>query len=198
MLLSIIFIILICIPMFMYIEHRNYKNKMENTLEDLYRYIEIRDKSIKNLQDTINTLNKRLGDIPKPIFFNNISIDNLKIKLKEKFGIFNYRYLDREYKLTNCSEVDRLLNAIKHDYKYVGEFYDCDDIAIRILGLCSIPEWSSIPMGLGVFKKKSNCDDSYIYHMVVIFLDDNYKFWKIEGFTIKDIPTEWKLVFVMI
>lgn len=70
--------------------------------------------------------------------------------LKKAFGEKCTLFLvDREYKIPTLESIKTFLAEDKTDlYKYVSEWFDCDDFSFRLMGQFSIPGWSDITFGI--------------------------------------------------
>jgi hypothetical protein len=103
---------------------------------------------------------------------------------------------DDKYKTTVKSEIQRFLDYDNtNEIQYNTDYYDCEDYAFRLLGQFSIPDWSSIPIGIVFCVREDGVD-----HAVNCFVDSSHNVWLIEpkSDTIFKCPTSWKYVLVLI
>jgi hypothetical protein len=87
--------------------------------------------------------------------------------------------------------VDELRRFLKDDdtneYRYVSEYYDCDDFSYRLMGQIHNVEWGALPFGiLWVKTAQGN-------HAVNIFIDEDHIMWVIEPQTdeVYLMPSSW-------
>lgn len=72
--------------------------------------------------------------------------------LKRAFGEKGTFFLvDGKYKIPTLENLKKFLAEDKTDlYKYVPEWFDCDDFSFRLMGQFSFPGWSDIAFGIAV------------------------------------------------
>ena len=70
--------------------------------------------------------------------------------LREAFGQQCTLFLvDTVYRVPSLESFKKFLKEDKTDqYKYVSEFFDCDDYMFRLMGQFSIPGWADISFGM--------------------------------------------------
>lgn len=89
--------------------------------------------------------------IPKPKGKRKIvDVDTVEAVLREALGKECILFLvDHKYKVPTLESVKKFLKEDKTDlYKYLGDWYDCDDFSFRLMGQFSIPGWSDITFGI--------------------------------------------------
>ena len=115
----------------------------------------------------------------------------LKGAIQNKFGDIDIVILDKAYNLTNTSNFNKYLIDNYESYTYIIEYYDCDDIALRFVGRSCQEYWSSLPIGVGIIENGDTTS-----HMTVLFMDNDYTFWKVENYQLEKIDNE-KFIFIM-
>jgi len=111
-------------------------------------------------------------------------------------------YSDSIYSTTSIDELKRFLRDDKtNEYRYISEYYDCDDYSFRLMGQIHCVEWGALPFGImwvvimiGTDRKK------WKQHAVNCFIDKDNKFWLVEPQTdqITEVPSNYKIFFIMI
>jgi len=90
--------------------------------------------------------------IPKPKKKGRKIITNAELKnlLRGVLGKACQLFLvDKKYKVPTLENMKKFLKEDKTDlYKYIPEFFDCDDFSFRLMGQFSIPGWSDITFGI--------------------------------------------------
>lgn len=101
--------------------------------------------------------------IPKPKGKKEeVDADTLEKLLREALGNDCLLFLvDWKYKIPTLESIKKFLKEDKTDlYKYIPEWYDCDDFSFRLMGQFSIPGWSDIAFGIAT-------STSHAYNIVV-------------------------------
>ena len=109
--------------------------------------------------------------ILSPTSFEEITIDELRSLLQDKFPEADIYLSDKIYKLCSLSDITSFLKQDQTNrYEFVSESMDCDDFAYRLMGQCSIPEWSALAFGICWTDK----------HALNCLVDSKKKFYFIE------------------
>lgn len=99
--------------------------------------------------------------IPKPKRKKKIlDVDSVEKLLREALGEKCILFLvDQKYRIPTLESFKKFLQEDKTDlYKYIAEFYDCDDFSFRLMGQFSVPGWSDITFGIATsFIHAYNC-----------------------------------------
>lgn len=89
--------------------------------------------------------------IPKPKGTKKVlDVDSVEKLLRDAFGERCILFLvDQKYRIPTLESFRKFLQEDKTNlYKYVGEWFDCDDFSFRLMGQISIPGWSDITFGI--------------------------------------------------
>lgn len=89
--------------------------------------------------------------IPKPKGKKKIlDVDSVEKLLRDAFGEKCILFLvDQKYRIPTLESFKKFLQKDKTDlYKYLGDFYDCDDYSFRLMGNFSVPGWADITFGI--------------------------------------------------
>jgi hypothetical protein len=128
-------------------------------------------------------------DIDPPEEKEDIGNSEVYTILQAEFGKECKLYLsDREYKTTTVDELKRFLsNDIVDSYKYISEYYDCDDFSFALMGNMSVPEWSDLTFGI-LWSGTPNGG-----HAINCFIDIDREVWIIEpqNDNVFKLPDDW-------
>jgi hypothetical protein len=133
-------------------------------------------------------------DIPSSYIWNEFDASEVYTILRAEFPDAQILLSDNLYKITS---IDDLLLYLKSDitdiYKYISEYYDCDDFSYSLMGQLSNPQWGSTAFGI----LWTDVPDGA--HAVNCFIDKNRDVWIIEPQNDKifRLPSIWKPYLVM-
>jgi len=133
--------------------------------------------------------------LPPPNNLIDIEAGTILTILKEKFTAANIYLSDSIYKTTNIDELIRFINSDKtNEYKYVSEYFDCDDFSFHLMGSIHNVEWGALPFGICWLSKPGG------NHALNIFIDREQEVYFVEpqNDTVFLCPTHWVPYFVMI
>ncbi len=127
--------------------------------------------------------------LPRPLGLEDITSAEIADVLKQNCYKANIYLSDSIYSTTSIDELIRFLKADDtNEYRYVSEYYDCDDFSFRLMGQVHSVEWGALPFGIVWLTKENN-----VNHAVNIFIDDEHEIWLIEpqNDNIFELPTGW-------
>ena len=133
-------------------------------------------------------------NMPIPQGLEDIGYEEIYSILKAEFPKASIILADRDYKTVTKEELIRYLKYdLTDSYKYVPEYYDCDNFSYHLFGSISNPEWGSLPFAI-VFTKTSNGN-----HAVNCFVDKERNVWMIEPQNdwIGTLPKNWEPYFIL-
>ena len=111
-------------------------------------------------------------------------------------------YGDSIYSTTSIDELRRFLKDDKtNEYRYISEFYDCDDFSFRLMGQIHCVEWGALPFGILWTVIQNGTDRSkWVKHAVNCYIDKDLVFWIVEPQTdqVFSTPGNWKPYFIII
>lgn len=130
-------------------------------------------------------------NIQPPKIKNDLDHSEALTILKSELGTKCKIYLsDMLYKTTSKEEIERFLAEDDTNYyKYVSEFFDCDDFSYRLHGQLSVPGWSDLAFGI-FWTGLPNGGG----HALNIFIDNEDKVWIVEPQNDKvyELPDDWE------
>ncbi len=130
-----------------------------------------------------------------PEGLEKIGISELYTVLAAEFPDAKIMYADTHYATITKTELKKFLKANQIDlYKYIPEYYDCDDFSFALMGAISNPKWGSIPFGILWADVPGGA------HAVNCFVDKARTVWVIEPQkdNIFRLPKDWKPYLVII
>ena len=138
---------------------------------------------------------QNITKLEPPKGLNPIDVNELSTILKAEFPDANVLFADRDYKTVSKTELIRFLKDNKVDlYKYVSEYFDCDNYSFSLMGAVSCPDWGALPFGIVWTKTPSGA------HAVNCFVDKKRDVYIIEPQTdwIGKLPKGWNPYLVII
>jgi hypothetical protein len=114
-----------------------------------------------------------------------VDIQRLLVTAFSKANIF---ISDSTYKTTSIDELMRFLKDDKtNEYRYVSDYYDCDDFSYRLMGSIHCVDWGALPFGIVWLSKPSG------NHAMNIFIDNEHNIFLIEpqNDTFFICPSDW-------
>jgi hypothetical protein len=128
-------------------------------------------------------------EIEPPKIKDDVTHSELLTIIKAEFGEKCGIYLsDMNYKTCDIKEIERFIKSDDTNrYKYIHEYYDCDDYSFRLLGNLSIPGWSDLTFGIFW------CGTPQGGHALNCFVDVERTVWIIEpqNNTVFRLPDDW-------
>lgn len=138
--------------------------------------------------------NKKIA-LPPPNPLIEVDMESVLSALKIAFPKAAIFLSDSVYMTTTVEELKRFLEDDKtNEYRFVSEFYDCDDYSDRLMGMIHSVEWGALPFGtIWTETPKGN-------HAVNCFVDDKYNVWIIEpqNDQVSVVNTSWNVQFVKV
>jgi hypothetical protein len=114
--------------------------------------------------------------LPPPADLEDISAAEIQDILKQRFNTTLILLSDSIYSTTNILELKRFLTSDDtSEYRYVSEYYDCDDFSYRLMGQVHNVEWGALPFGIVWLTKEDK-----VNHALNIFIDNDHEIWLIE------------------
>jgi hypothetical protein len=132
--------------------------------------------------------NKQTINIPEPNNLEKINATEVLTALQSEFPEARLYLSDEDYMTTT---VEELRNYLRYDivdnYKYISEYFDCDDFSYALMGNLSNPKWGCLTFGI------LWTDTETGGHAVNCFIDKDRTVWIIEPQTdsIFRLPKEW-------
>jgi len=88
-------------------------------------------------------------NIPPPSPLDDSNSTEVLTILKAEFPNAQMFISDSDYKTTTKKELERYLKEdITDSYKYVSEYFDCDDFSFCLMGQLSNPDWGCLAFGI--------------------------------------------------
>lgn len=138
---------------------------------------------------------------------NLVSIDNTTINniLNKVAPVATKILSDSIYSTTSIDELRRFIRDDKtNEYRYISEYYDCDDYSFRLMGMIHSIEWGALPFGIILVNKRDWIKDptgkKLFPHAMNCFIDSKQDFWLIEpqNDQVFHINSNYKPYFIMI
>lgn len=133
--------------------------------------------------------------LPEPKTTFDITSEEIKTVLKSVCPNAMILIGDSFYKTTTKSELMRFLDDDDtNEYRYITEYYDCEDFSFRLMGQIHCVEWGALSFGIVWTKTQSG------NHAVNCFIDNERKLWFIEPQTdfIGAKPNDWEPYVIII
>jgi len=138
--------------------------------------------------------NNQPQKIPAPSPLKDISHSEVLTLLQAEFPNAYVILTDAKYKTTTKKEIERYLKEdITDEYKYISEYFDCDDFSHRLMGNLHNPDWGHLTFGIVHTKVPNGA------HAVNIFISDQNKVYLIEPQNDKifKCPSDWEPYFIL-
>lgn len=127
--------------------------------------------------------------LPRPQGLETITVAEITDVLRQSCSRANIYLSDSVYSTTSIDELMSFLKADDtNEYRYVSEYYDCDDFSFRLMGQIHSVEWGALPFGIVWLTKENN-----VNHALNIFIDNEHDMYLIEpqNDVIQVLPTGW-------
>jgi len=153
----------------------------QKDLKDKIKAIMFLKQIIDNQKEEIENLKSRITELPEPKLEKKISNIRLRQILENYTGNAKIYLLDHTYYLPKKEDIMKLLKDTNVDkLKYISDFFDCDDFAIRLWGVTSQGKWASTTLGFA-------CGNRHAFNIVIL---EDEKLYIIEPQNDKLIPIE--------
>lgn len=139
---------------------------------------------------------RKTKGLPPPTPLLNINAQQMINLLKTACPKALVLLSDSIYSTTTVEELQRFLRSDDtNEFRYVSEYYDCDDFSFRLMGQIHNVEWGALPFGIMWLTKENN-----VAHALNCFIDDDMILWLIEPQSdqVFLLPNNWTPLFVMI
>lgn len=133
--------------------------------------------------------------MPKPNGLVDITSEDIAPILKTSCPNANIYLSDSYYSTVSIGELRRFLADDKtNEYRYVSEFYDCDDFSFRLMGQIHSVEWGALPFGIMWTQIPGG------NHAVNCFIDCDKKLWIVEpqNDSVYFLPNDWSPYLVIL
>ncbi len=130
-----------------------------------------------------------------PNYIEDIGYDDIVSVLSAEAPNASRILVDRKYKTSTKVEFESFIKQNTVDlYKYVSEYYDCDDFSFALKGAISNPDWGALTFGIVFAEMPTGAK-----HALNFFIDNNREFWFVEPQTdrIWKPTTDWKIYFLL-
>jgi len=128
------------------------------------------------------------ASLSPPKYLEDVDSSEVYTILKAEFPNANILLSDSKYKTTTKVEYERYIKYdVTDKWKYVSQYYDCDDFSFSIMGRMSNPDWGALTFGI-VWTQTSNGA-----HAVNCFIDHNREVWIVEpqNDNVFKLPSDW-------
>jgi len=132
--------------------------------------------------------------ISPPNYLEDIDYNEVYNILSAEFPNATLLLADNKYRTTTKDELIRFLKWDMTDsWKYVSEFFDCDDFSNSIFGSISNPDWGCLPFGI-VWAEVPGGG-----HAINCFISSDREVFIIEPQTdvVMKCPKDWKPYLIM-
>ena len=115
--------------------------------------------------------------------------------LRAEFGHeFNLFLSDAKYKSIPKEVLEEILAYDTTDlYRYISEYFDCDDFSYRLMGQLSTPDYGALTFGIAWVSTGRGG------HALNVFIDDEENVWMVEPQNDKifKFPEDWTMALIV-